>query len=105
MTTATFMFNSGISTSEGRFMTLDIKIFINTPMAHYDYMPVLLAVITQYIIEEYGIVEKTQQQRPFQNPKMYGLSQARQIFYNTLVQYLAIGVYIPTGLIPGLFRH
>ena len=50
MTTSKLLFNLVISTPEGRFINFDIKYNLNTPVARYKYMLVMLTMIPKDII-------------------------------------------------------
>ncbi len=53
------MFNSVISTSNGKFMNIDIKDFyIMTPMDRYEYFKMKIELFPQNIIDEYGLRDK-----------------------------------------------
>ena len=57
--TAKMVFNSVISTSEAKFMTIDISnIYLNTPLQEYQYMCFNINMIPQEVINHYGLQNK-----------------------------------------------
>jgi hypothetical protein len=56
LTTAKMLFNSTISTPGARFLVIDIKNFyLNTPLARYEYMFIMMESLPQELIKEYGL--------------------------------------------------
>jgi hypothetical protein len=57
--TIKLMFNSIISTTNAKFMTINIKDFyLMTPMDQYEYFRMKLELFTQDFINEYGLRDK-----------------------------------------------
>jgi hypothetical protein len=57
--TVKIMFNSVISTSNAKFMMIDIKDFyLMTPMQQYEYLRMKLELFPPDIIDEYGLRDK-----------------------------------------------
>ena len=54
--TVKLLVNSVISTAGAEFMTLDIlKIYLNTPLARYEYLRIKLSNFPNNVIEEYNM--------------------------------------------------
>ena len=108
MTTAKLLFNSVISTPNGRFLCIHIKDFyLGTPMNCFEYMRIPIWMLPDEIIELYNL-------RPLFNNGfvyveirrgMYGLPQAGRLANNQLIKKLAPHGYVPCPLTPGLWKH
>ena len=56
LTTTKCLFNSVISTENGKFMTIDLKDFyLGTPMAQYEYIRIPCSVIPTEIMDAYNL--------------------------------------------------
>ncbi len=56
--TVKLLINSIISTPNAKYMTMDIKDFyLNTPMAHYKYMQLLIANMRNNVIKPYQFTD------------------------------------------------
>ncbi|MBV5280410.1 MAG: hypothetical protein J0651_03970, partial [Actinobacteria bacterium] len=93
--TAKCLFNSVLSTKDGRFMGMDVKdFFLGTPLKDYEYMRVARHTIPDagylYVRIERG---------------MYGLPHAGRIANDALIEYLEPYGYKPCALTPGLWKH
>ena len=108
LTTAKLLFNSVISTPDGRFMSIDLKDFyLGTPMDRYEYMRVPIWMLPAAIIEQNKL------EPLFTNGfvyveihrGMYGLPQAGRLANDQLVTKLAQHGYEPCPLTHGLWRH
>jgi hypothetical protein len=108
MTTAKILFNSVISTPDGRFMCTDVKDFyLNTLMARYEYMCLPIRILPQEIVEQYQLLPFVHDGWVYVEIRkgMYGLPQAGIITNQRLEKHLAKYGYKPTYLTPGLWRH
>ena len=108
LATIKLLLNSIISTKNARFVNIDIKDFyLNTPMSRYEYMWVPVELIPRDIFDEYKLAGLVSNNKVLVEIRkgMYGLPQAGRLAYEKLVEHLAKGGYIPTGLTPGLFKH
>jgi hypothetical protein len=105
MITAKILFNSVISTPDARFMCTDVKDFyLNTPMAHYEYMRLPLRIILLEIVDQYKLLPLVHDDWIYIEIRkgMHGLLQAGIIANQRLEKHLAKYGYKPTYLTPGL---
>ena len=57
--TAKLVFNSVVSTSEAKFMTIDISnMYLNTPIQEYQNMQFNINIIPQEVIDHYNLQNK-----------------------------------------------
>ncbi len=109
MLVAKLLFNSPISTSGARFMTMDISNFyLMTPLKRPEYIKMRLSDIPEEIIKEYGLREKaTSDGSVFieVNRGMYGLPQAGLLANELLEKRLNKRGYHQSKLVPGLWKH
>jgi hypothetical protein len=108
LTTATFLFNSVVSTPSAKFLTADIKDFyLNSPMERPEYMRIPLSVIPESIMTNYNLQTLAHNGHVLVKitKGMYGLPQAGHIAYDLLVKCLALSDYSPCTHTPGLWKH
>eukprot|EP00804_Cyclotella_cryptica_P014428 CCRYP_004767-RA/>CCRYP_004767-RA protein AED:0.25 eAED:0.28 QI:0/0/0/1/1/1/3/0/487 len=108
MITVKILLNSVISTVNARFMTIDIKDFyLNTPMAHPEYMRLKLADIPAAIIDLYHLRDIARDGFVFVRIQkgMYGLPQAGIIAQQLLEQRLQANGYHLSKINPGFWTH
>ena len=108
LTTAKLLFNSVISTPDGRFMSIDLKDFyLGTPMDRYEYMRVPIWMLPAAIIEQYKLEPLFNNGFVYVEIRrgMYGLPQAGRLANDQLVTKLAQHGYEPCPLTHGLWRH
>jgi hypothetical protein len=108
MITAKILINSVISTPEARFMCTEVKDFyLNTPMAHYEYMRLPLRILPQQIVDQYKLLPLVHNGWVYVKIRkgMYGLPQASIIANQRLEKHPAKYGYKPTYITPGLWRH
>jgi hypothetical protein len=56
LSTAKILWNSILSTSDAKFMGLDIgSFYLETPLARYEYMKFPLALFPKHVIEQYDL--------------------------------------------------
>ena len=106
--TAKLLFNSVISTPNGRFMTMDVKDFyLNTIMVRFEYLKIPIDLIPEEIIIQYNLREYEHDGFVlFEVQKgMYGLPQAGRIANDQLKEHLEKDGYVPMTLTPGLWKH
>ena len=59
ITTSKILWNSVLSTTNAKYMCLDIKnIYLCAPMNHYEYMKMPISIFPQHVIEEYNLLKK-----------------------------------------------
>jgi hypothetical protein len=109
LTTAKCVLNSTISTSNARFMVVDIKDFhLNTPLKRYEYMRLPLAMIPDEIIKQYQLRQLATSDGWVYikiRKGMYGLKQAGILANQRLQKHLATHGYFPTPRTPGLWKN
>ncbi len=107
--TVKIMFNSVISTSNAKFMTIDIKDFyLMTPMDRFEYFHMKLELFLPDIIDKYGLCDKVdadgnvfcEVQRG-----MYSLPQASIIVQDLLTKQLNKAKYQQSKITPGYWRQ
>jgi hypothetical protein len=106
---AKILFNSTISMSGARFMTMDISNFyLNLPLAHPEYIRIKISDIPEEIINEYNLRNKVTESGHVHiepNKGMYGLPQAGLIANELLEKWLNEHGYCQSKLIPGLWTQ
>ena len=108
MITAKILFNSVISTSGARFLSVDLKDFyLNTPMRSPEYMRIPVRIIPKKIMEQYNLAPLIHNGYLYVEitKSMYGLPQAGRIANDALIPVLEKAGYHQSDLIPGLFKH
>jgi len=108
--TAKLLFNSVLSTPNGRCMMGDLKDFyLGTPMPpqDYAYMRIPLAALPQSIMEHYHLHDLVHNGHVYVEIRrgMYGLPQAGKIANAQLQAFLAPHGYHPCPITPGLWTH
>jgi hypothetical protein len=107
--TVKLLLNSIISTTNAKFMTLDIKDFyLMTPMKRYEYFRMKLDLFPQDIIDEYDLTSKVDQNGNVHcevRRGMYGLPQAGIIAQELLEERLQKAGYTQSKLTPGYWKH
>jgi hypothetical protein len=106
--TAKILINSVISTKGARFLLVDIKkIYLNTPLARFEYMVINLSSLPQEIIDEFGLLELAHDGRVYIEIQkgMYGLPQAGILANELLQRRLALDGYHPTEHTHGVWKH
>ena len=91
LVTAKLLFNSVISTENGRFMGGDIKNFyLGTPMSRYEYMRIPVSMLSQRIIKHYELEPLIYKGAVYVEIRkgMYGLPQAGKIANVRLQNFL-----------------
>jgi hypothetical protein len=108
LTTAKILINSVISTSNAKFLVIDINTFyLNTPLGRFEYMVINLASLPQETIEKYDLDELAQDGKVYIEIQkgMYGLPQAGILANELLQRNLAKDGYRPTTHTHGLWTH
>ena len=108
LTTAKLLFNSVLSTPNGKFLTADLKDFyLGTPMSRYEYMRIPIWMLPDDIIEQYNLTPLFSNGFVYVEIRrgMYGLPQAGRLANDQLVKFLAPHGYTPCELTPGLWTH
>jgi hypothetical protein len=109
MLAAKILFNSVISTTNARFMTMDISNFyLNTPLKRPEYIRMKLSDIPEEIITEYklrDLVELDDCVYIIIVLGMYGLPHAGLIANELLEKRLNTHGYHQSKLVPGLWKH
>jgi hypothetical protein len=107
--TIKLLLNSIISTSNAKFMTMDIKDFyLNTPMARYEYMRLQLSDMPKDIIAHYKLKKIATLEGCIYceiQKGMYGLPQAGIIAQQLLKEYLQKDGYRQSKTTPGLWQQ
>jgi hypothetical protein len=108
LATAKLIFNSVISTKNGRFMTMNIKDFyLNTPVSRFEYMRIPVSLIPKAIFGQYNLGPLVQDGFVYVEIRkgMFGLPLAGRLANDKLVPYLAENGYHQCPHTPGLFKH
>jgi hypothetical protein len=107
--TVKLLLNSIISTTNAKFMTIDIKDFyLNTPMARYEYMQLRIADMPEDVIEHYKLTDIATHDGYIYceiQKGMYGLPQAGIIAQQLLKKCLKAHGYHQSTITPGLWKH
>ena len=101
------MFNSVISTPEGRFMTLDLKDFyLCSDLIDYEYVRIPRHMLPPAIIQLYKLEPLIVNDYVYAEVRkgMYGLPQASKLTNDALIKYLAPHGFVPCTVTPGLWR-
>jgi hypothetical protein len=106
--TIKLLLNSIISTPNAKFMTMDIKDFLNTPMARFEYMQLRLSDMPKDVTVHYKL-NKIATPEGYIYCKiqkgMYGLPQAGVIAQQLLEECLQMDGYHQSKTTPGLWTH
>ena len=108
LVTAKILFNSVLSTPNGRFMTGDLKDFyLGTPLDRYEYMRIPCAMLPDDIMDHYNLHQLVHNGYVYCEIRrgMYGLPQAGRIANEQLQRFLAPHGYRPVPITPGLWKH
>jgi hypothetical protein len=109
ITTAKTLFNSVLSTQDGRFLGIDLKDFyLGTDLADFEYMYLQKWIFPEAFLNEYNLHHLFDDKDRILceiRKGMYGLRQAGRLAYVKLVAHLKTAGYIRAGITPGLFRH
>ena len=108
LTTVKIHINSTISTSNARYMTLDIKdYYYGTPMDDFEYAQILLALILQEIIDQYNLSSLAVNGRVYYEVRkgMPGLKQAGAIAHTCLTKHLNAHGYYQARYTPSLLKN
>jgi hypothetical protein len=107
--TVKILLNSIISTPNAKFMTMDIKDFyLNTPMARYKYMQLLLSDMPEDVIAHNKLKKNATPEGYIYcqiRKGMYGLPQAGIIAQQLLEERLEKDGYCQSKTTPGLWMH
>jgi hypothetical protein len=107
--TVNLLLNSIISTTNAKFMTLDIKdSYLMTPMKRYEYFQMKLDLFPQDIIDKYDLTNKVDQNGNVHceaQRGMYRLPQAGIIAQELLEERLKKAGYTQSKLTPGYWKH
>jgi hypothetical protein len=106
--TAKCLFNSVVSTPDGRFMTLDLKDFyLYSDLPEYEYVRIPVHLLPPAIIELYQLESKISNGFVYAEVRkgMYGLPQAGKLANDRLRKFLEPFGYVPCPVTPGLWRH
>jgi hypothetical protein len=107
ISTCKLMFNSVISTPNGRFMTIDLKdFFLCSDLVDYEYVRIPRHMLPDAIISLYNLEPLISNDYVYAQVRkgMYGLPQAGKLANDALVKYLAPHGFIPCSVTPGLWR-
>jgi hypothetical protein len=107
MTTVKCLLNSVVSTTDAKFMTMDISDFyLNTPMDRYEYMRIPITAIPDCIMEEYKLEPLVHNGFVVVELRkgIYGFPQAGILANIQLKKHLADNDYHPAHT-AGLFKH
>ncbi len=105
LTTAKIMFNSVISTPNGRFITIDLKDFYLCSDLHdYEYVRIPVHLLPDSIIELYNLKPLIVNGYVYAEVRkgMYGLPQAGKLANDCLVAFLKPHGFEPSPVTPGL---
>jgi hypothetical protein len=89
-------------------MTTDVKNFyLNTPLNHFEYMRLTMALLPNEIIRQYNLHDIAQDGYVYLELRkgMYGLPQAGILTSKRLTKHLATFGCYPANQTPGLWRH
>ena len=106
--TSKILWNIVLSTSDARYMTVDIKnVYLNTPLDRYEYMRIPLALIPQHMIDQYDLASKAKGSFMYCEIQkgIYGLPQAGILANKLLKKRLAKVGYYEVKHTPGPWRH
>jgi hypothetical protein len=108
ISTAKMLFNSTISTKNGRFAVFYLKNFyLGTPMQTWEYMHILISTIPDSIIAQYKLLDMVHNRYVLVEimKGMYGLHQAAIVAYEQLVAHLAKHGYTQCQQTSGILKH
>ncbi|MCP4746066.1 MAG: hypothetical protein GY874_07975, partial [Desulfobacteraceae bacterium] len=107
--TVKLLLNSIISTPGAKFLGLDLKDFyLNTPMAHPEFLKMKLDTFPEDVIQHYGLRDKVDKNGNVYirvERGMYGLPHAGIIAQKLLEERLAKHGYRQSDKTPGLWKH
>jgi hypothetical protein len=107
--TIKLLLNSIFSTPNTKFMTMDIKdIYLNTPMARYEYMQLRIADMPEDVIAHYKLTDIATHDGCIYceiQKGVYGLPQARIIAQQLLEKRLKAHGYSQSTITLGLWKH
>jgi hypothetical protein len=107
LTTVKCLFNSVISTPNGKFMTADLKDFyLESELDEYEYARIPVSMLPAHILDLYNLHDKVDNDFVYAEVRkgMYGLPQAGKLAYDRLQAYLAPLGYVPCQHTHGLWR-
>ncbi len=107
--TVKLMLNSVISTTNARWMTVDIKNFyLNTPLKRYEYLKLRLTDLPEDVTKQYDLQKKATPEGFVYveiRKGMYGLPQAGLLVQELLERRLNENGFRQSTLTPGLWTH
>jgi hypothetical protein len=106
--TAKILWNSVLSTTDSKFMGLDIgSFYLETPLTRYEYMKFPLALFPKYVMEQYNLDKHVHKGFIYVESRkaIYGLPQASILANQLLGKRLAPTGYYKVAHTPGLGRH
>jgi hypothetical protein len=102
------LFNSVVSTPNGRFMTLDLKDFyLCSDLPDYEYVRIPMHMLPPAIVELYQLESKISDGYVYAEVRkgMCGLPQGGKRANDRLRKFLAPFGYVPCPVTPGLWKH
>ena len=109
MLVAKMLFNSVVSTTGAKFMTMDISNFyLMTPLKRPEYIRIKMSDIPDEIIKEYKLKDKVTKNGSIYimaRKGMYGLPQSGLLANQLLEKRLNRHGYHQSKLVPGLWKH
>ena len=106
--TSKILWNSVLSTENGKYMCIDIKCFyLCTPLDRYEYMKLPLSVFPEHIKRQYNLEKKAKNGYVYVKIRrsIYGLPQAGKLANTALKEHLTPYGYFEVIHTPGLWRH
>ena len=107
--TVKLLLNSVISTSNAKFMTIDIKDFyLNTPMDRFEYMKLKLSDLPEDFVKLYNLASKVDKNGFVYleiRRGMYRLPQSGILAQHLLEKQLNKKGYSQDNIVPGLWTH
>ena len=108
LTTTKMLWNSVISTTDARYLCLDIKNFyLGTPMDRFEYMKMPLDIFPPATVEQYNLTQHAHNGFVYLEIRkaIYGLPQAGILANKLLRQRLRPAGYYEVAHTPGLWKH
>lgn len=108
LTTTKMLWNSVISTTDARYLCLDIKNFyLGTPMDRFEYMKMPLDIFPAATVAQYNLSERAYNGFVYLEIRkaIYGLPQAGILANKLLRQRLRPAGYYEVAHTPGLWKH
>ena len=102
------LWNSVISTTDARYLCLDIKNFyLGTPMDRFEYMKMPIDIFPQATIDQYNLMQHVKNGFVYLeiHKAIYGLPQAGILANKLLRQRLRPAGYYEVAHTPGLWKH